>query len=342
MQKYSEIVATTKADGTVEVLPGATVTVYLTGTTTLASLYSDNGITAKANPFQSAALTGRIEFYAADGRYDIKIDKAGYTTVTVADILIEDPEDIGILEDVTLVDATISTSTVTNSTLSQCILVNTEIQDVDSLQLTNTPPSVLQPRMLSWNNDEGTADLSLLDGTVLQMGQELHYRARNNTASTIADGAVVWATGTSGATGRINVGLAVADGSQPGKTVMGLMTHATAAGSDGYVANFGKVRGINTTGSAVGETWLNGDILYLHPTIPGALTKVKPEVNGHIVVTVAIVIYAGNNGTLFVRPTADSQESNEIRFTPESGPATTVEAALRDAIARIVALESLA
>lgn len=334
MQKYSEIVATTKADGTVEVLPGATVTVYLTGTTTLASLYSDNGITAKANPFQSAALTGRIEFYAADGRYDIKIEKVGYTTVTVADILIEDPEDIGILEDVTLVDATISTSTVTNSTLSQCILVNTEIQDVDSLQLTDTPPAVLQPRMMAWNETEGTADLALLDGTVLQMGQELHYRARNNTASTIADGAVVWATGTSGATGRINVGLAVADGSQPGKTVMGLMTHATAAGSDGYVANFGKVRGINTTGSAVGETWLNGDILYLHPTIPGALTKVKPAVNGHIVVTVAIVIYAGNNGTLFVRPTADSQEADEIRYTPAGTGAvpTTVQSKLRETV----------
>ena len=188
--------------------------------------------------------------------------------------------------------------------------------------------------MLSWNNDEGTADLSLLDGTVLQMGQELHYRARNNTASTIADGAVVWATGTTGATGRINVGLAVADGSQPGKTVMGLMTHATAAGSDGYVAAFGKVRGINTTGSAVGETWLNGDILYLHPTIPGALTKVKPAVNGNIVVTVAIVIYAGNNGTLFVRPTADSQEADEIRYTPAGtgAVATTVQSKLRETV----------
>ena len=324
MQKFSDTIATTKPDGTIEVLPSATVTVYLAGTTTPASIYSTNTGTAKANPFLSAASTGRIEFYAADGRYDLRVDKAGYATVSVLDVLLEDPDNI---------DDNLDGVTISNSTLSACILLNSTVNDVDSVSFSDTPDA-LTPRRMAWNADEGTLDVALDNSTTLQLGLELHYRARNATAATIADGAVVWATGTTGASGRISVGLAVADGSQPGKTVMGLMTHATAAGTDGYVANFGKVRNINTTGAAVGETWLNGDILYLHPTIPGALTKVKPAVNGHIVVTVAIVIYAGNNGTLFVRPTADSQEADEIRYTPAGtgAVATTVQSKLRESV----------
>src|SRR5437667_8426012 len=48
--------------------PSCTVTVYLTGTTTLATIYADNSGTAKANPF-TAAATGQWFFYVADGRY---------------------------------------------------------------------------------------------------------------------------------------------------------------------------------------------------------------------------------------------------------------------------------
>src|SRR6266704_1379469 len=43
--------------------PSCLVTVYLTGTTTLASLYSDNSGTVKSNPF-TAANTGQWFFYA--------------------------------------------------------------------------------------------------------------------------------------------------------------------------------------------------------------------------------------------------------------------------------------
>ena len=324
MQKFSDTIATTKPDGTIEVLPSATVTVYLAGTTTPATIYSTNTGTAKTNPFLSAASTGRIEFYAADGRYDLRVDKAGYATVSVLDVLLEDPDNI---------DDNLDGVTISNSTLSSCILLNATVNDVDSVSFSDTPDA-LTPRRMAWNVDEGTLDVALDNSTTLQLGQELHYRARNATAATIADGAVVWATGTTGNSGRINIGLAVANNSQPGKTVMGLLTHDTAAGADGYVAAFGKVRGVNTTGATVGETWADGDILYLQPTIPGALTKVKPTVNGHSVVTVALVIHAHSNGTLFVRPTADSQEADEIRYTPAStgAVATTVQSKLRQIV----------
>lgn len=61
-------------------ITGATITVYLAGTTGLAQIYSDNGVTAKANPF-ATAIDGIYDFYAADGRYDITITKSGYTSI---------------------------------------------------------------------------------------------------------------------------------------------------------------------------------------------------------------------------------------------------------------------
>lgn len=50
---------------------GATVTVYNAGTTTLATIYSNNGVTAKSNPFLTDTFDGRYNFYAANGTYDI-------------------------------------------------------------------------------------------------------------------------------------------------------------------------------------------------------------------------------------------------------------------------------
>ncbi len=51
--------------------PLATITVYNTGTLTLSTIYSDDGITPKANPF-TADANGYFFFYAANGVYDVK------------------------------------------------------------------------------------------------------------------------------------------------------------------------------------------------------------------------------------------------------------------------------
>lgn len=64
----------------------------------------------------------------------------------------------------------------------------------------------------------------------------------------------------------------------------------------------GVIENINTTGSLQGETWADGDVLYLSPTTAGAITKVKPTgLTGHIVV-VGYVEYAhANNGKIYVK-----------------------------------------
>jgi hypothetical protein len=59
-----------------ESYPSCTVTVYDTGTVNAATIYSDEGVTPKANPFV-ADSTGYWFFYAADGDYDVKFSGGG-------------------------------------------------------------------------------------------------------------------------------------------------------------------------------------------------------------------------------------------------------------------------
>lgn len=56
--------------------PRCTVTVYLTGTLTLATIYSNSGMTPLANPF-TADQFGLWFFYAANGNYDVQISGGG-------------------------------------------------------------------------------------------------------------------------------------------------------------------------------------------------------------------------------------------------------------------------
>jgi len=71
--------------------PGATVTVYLTGTGVLATIYSDNSSTPLSNPF-TADQFGHWFFYAANGTYDVQISGAGLATpYTIGGILLFDP-----------------------------------------------------------------------------------------------------------------------------------------------------------------------------------------------------------------------------------------------------------
>lgn len=59
--------------------PSSTVAVYLTGTVTLATIYSDASLTPKSNPL-TATSEGYYEFYIVAGTYDIRFSGTGITT----------------------------------------------------------------------------------------------------------------------------------------------------------------------------------------------------------------------------------------------------------------------
>ncbi len=71
----------------VKTFPGCTVTVFFTGTTNPATLFSDNASTPKSNPFTSSLTDALYFFYIDDGRYDIRFSGTGISTpFTLSDI----------------------------------------------------------------------------------------------------------------------------------------------------------------------------------------------------------------------------------------------------------------
>jgi hypothetical protein len=98
----------------------------------------------------------------------------------------------------------------------------------------------------------------------------------------------------------------IADNTIPYYFTLGIATQDIDDGDDGYVTNFGLVRGINTTGSLYGETWVDGDILYVSSTITGGLTKFEPN-EPNLKIQIALVIKANANGSMFVRPDLGSR-----------------------------------
>jgi hypothetical protein len=155
-----------------------------------------------------------------------------------------------------------------------------------------TPPGEGE---MAWNAEDKTVDIGLSGGVVLQVGQEMLMKVRAD--ENLANGQLIMATGSDGNSGRIRAARANGSGAVDGMFVIGVAAQAITSGQDGFVATFGVVRGVNTTGASVGESWAAGDVLYPHPSVPGGLTKGAHVLN----IPVALVLFAGNNGSLFVR-----------------------------------------
>jgi hypothetical protein len=147
-------------------------------------------------------------------------------------------------------------------------------------------------------------DVGLYGGSVLQVGQELMYYAKNTSGALIANGTPVMFTGTVGSSGKLTFGLAIADGSVLADYMMGVTTQDIADNDFGYVTDFGLVRGFDTTGAPYGQVWNDGDLLYFDPASPGTWTNVAPQAP-NIDVPVAVVVNAGGggSGSIFVRMT---------------------------------------
>lgn len=163
-------------------------------------------------------------------------------------------------------------------------------------------PHVSKERRLQWNRDDGTIDVGLFNGVILQVGQEMHHYVKNTSGVTISNGNSVMVTGAVGASGKLTVAKAVSDGTYASDYMLGIATQDIADQAFGYVTTYGKVRGFNTSGSPYGETWADGDVLYFNPTVPGGLTNIEP-VSPAFRSKIAIVVNAagGGAGDILVR-----------------------------------------
>jgi hypothetical protein len=153
-----------------------------------------------------------------------------------------------------------------------------------------------------WNTTDGTVDLGLMGGNVvLPIGQKQVARVLNNSGSILNKSAyqVVKITAAQGQ--RLAVGLAQANNDANSTDTIGLVAENIANNQEGFVTSSGLITGVDTTGDLQLEDWNDGDILYLSPTTPGAITKVKPVAPQHTVI-VGFVVYAHkNNGKIYVK-----------------------------------------
>jgi len=155
-----------------------------------------------------------------------------------------------------------------------------------------------------WNNTIGSSQTLLKGGNVtLKNGVDLVARIVNkvtpNTTLTKANYQAVRVSGATG--GRLSVELARANNDANSADTIGLVCETIATNQEGFIITVGQLLDINTTGSLQGETWVDGDVLYLSPTTAGRITKVKPTGVGHIVV-IGYVEYAhAVNGAIYVK-----------------------------------------
>jgi hypothetical protein len=112
--------------------------------------------------------------------------------------------------------------------------------------------------------------------------------------------------------------LAQADSAANARGTLGVVTENIALNQEGFITTQGQVREINTTGTLQGETWNDGDELWLSATVAGGLTNIRPTAP-NFKVPVAYVEYAHqNHGKLYVR-TGDAIGFDDLHNMNETG-----------------------
>jgi hypothetical protein len=172
------------------------------------------------------------------------------------------------------------------------------------LTLDTSPTGTAAVGTTRWNNTIGSSETTLKGGNViLKNGVDLVARVVNKvTPNATLLRANYQAVRISGAQGqRLAVAYAQANNELNSADTIGLVCEDIATNQEGFIMTVGQLEKINTTGSLQGETWTDGDVLYLSSTTPGSLTNIKPSAPGHIVV-IGYVEYAhAINGKLYVK-----------------------------------------
>lgn len=187
-----------------------------------------------------------------------------------------------------------------------------DLAAINSLAFDTTPTGAIAAQgEVMWNSDEETLDIQL-NSFAQHVGEHVLYHVKNSTGSTIAKGVPVMFAGTNGASGKLLV--QPWNGTGPSTYFMGLTAEELLDTEEGFVISFGKLRGIQTNGGNYGETWADGEIIYVGTTT-GSLTKTQPAApNPHIQVCAVVNAHA-SNGTLFIRPTLGSNIKDDEGVT---------------------------
>ena len=181
--------------------------------------------------------------------------------------------------------------------------INTAGVTSDYLQIDTTATPTNAVGKVVWNDSLGTAEIGLKGGTInAKLAQDLYTRVVNKTNENLLRSNYQAVKVQSEQGQRLAINFAQANNDLNSADTIGIVAENINNNQEGFVITVGQITGLDTTGSLQGETWTDGDVLYLSPTTAGSLTNVKPNGStGHIVV-IGYVEYAHqNNGKIYVK-----------------------------------------
>lgn len=136
---------------------------------------------------------------------------------------------------------------------------------------------------------------------------------RNSTGSTLYAGTIIYISGSTG--NRPNYVKAQANSEATSAGTFGVIVADIANNSDGNALIIGTLDNLDTRAVATHpfttDTLVDGDTLYLSPTIAGYVTRVKPSAPNHIVYIGKVIRTHPNLGTIVYR-IQNGYELNEI------------------------------
>ncbi len=167
------------------------------------------------------------------------------------------------------------------------------VANLDYFQFdTAATPSAAVGRV-SWNDGEGTANITLKGGNIsLPIGQEEVVLCYNGSGLPLTKGTVVYINGAQGQRPRITK--ASASGESTSSKTLGMVSESIDIGGEGFVTTFGVLKGINTI------TYAEGAALWLSTTA-GEVTTTMPTAPNHAVFIGYCVRSHATAGQIFIK-----------------------------------------
>ena len=157
-----------------------------------------------------------------------------------------------------------------------------------------------------WDANVGTLRLGLAGGNVeVHLGQAQYALVKNNTGTAFTKGQVVYPSGSVGASGVLEVSLAIATSDATSAQTFGVVAEPIANGAQGYVQTYGVMEDLNTAALTEAE------IVYLSGTTAGGLTSTKPQAPVHLVYVGFCLRSQSSTGMIFIKP-QNGYELNEL------------------------------
>jgi hypothetical protein len=156
--------------------------------------------------------------------------------------------------------------------------------------------------VVSWDDTNGTLRLAMKGNTYnLPIGESLVSRVVNKTGATLnrVDYKVVRVAAAQGQ--RLAVELAQGNNDANSKDTLGVVCENISNNQEGFIVNVGQVTEINTTGSLQGETWADGDLIYLSSFTAGKMTNIKPTAPNHTVILGYVEYAHSQHGKLYIK-----------------------------------------